>query len=87
MTDIFNRFSLDAIKWTDDVKAVVLILWLLVVLCGISSIISQPISRKNKVMWTLFILFVPLIGVLVYLPFSIRLENYPQLFAWRKKTY
>ncbi len=57
-----------------------LFLWLVVVGCAISSVFAQPIDRKQRIFWIALILGLPLVGLLAYLPFSVRRANHPMLF-------
>jgi uncharacterized membrane protein YoaK (UPF0700 family) len=86
MRDLLDRFTLDAIKFDYQVLAALLVIWFFVVGCAIHSVFSQRTKRSSRVAWSLFLIFCPIIGVLFYLPFSFRLENYPDLFIWRKST-
>lgn len=85
MSDVLYRFSFNAVKLDGQLGACVLTIWLLVLGCTVSSILNQPFSKKQRTFWLLVVICVPLIGLLWYLPFSIRKENYPGLFNTRKK--
>lgn len=87
MKDILSRFSWDAIRFDGQIVACAAVIWLLVVGCAISSVLNQPFNKQQRVFWITLILVFPLVGLLIYLPFSVRPENYPQLFIWRKKSY
>jgi len=56
------------------------LVWLIVVGCAVSSVLAQSFSRRQKIAWVSVILFVPLIGLMAYLPFSIRKSDLPLLF-------
>lgn len=86
MRDLLDRFTLDAIKFDYVVLAAMLVIWFLVVACAIQSVFTQRTKRSSRVAWSLFLIFCPIIGVLFYLPFSFRLEHYPDLFIWRKSS-
>lgn len=61
-----------------------LFLWLVVVACAISSVVAQPIKPKQRTFWIALILGLPLLGLLAYLPFSIRKDQHPLLFQAKK---
>ena len=84
MRDFIDRFTLDAIKFDYQVLAGMVIIWMLVVVCSIHSLLNQRIKPSTRNLWIAVILGLPVIGVLFYLPFSFRLENYPDLFIWKK---
>ncbi|HEY1173757.1 MAG TPA: PLDc N-terminal domain-containing protein [Verrucomicrobiae bacterium] len=84
MRELLDRFTLDAIKFDYQVLAGMILIWLVVLACVVSSIFHQGGTRGRRIAWICVVTFVPIIGVLIYLPFSFRLENYPDLFIWRK---
>lgn len=59
-------------------------IWLLVVICALTSIAGRRFSRRAKVMWAALVVGVPLLGLLAYLPFSLNQELFPLLGVWRK---
>jgi hypothetical protein len=85
MSELLYRFSLDAVKLNKQALICAIGIWVLVLGCAISSIVSQPFSKKQRTFWFLVICGVPFLGVLSYLPFSIRREHYPGLFNIKKK--
>jgi hypothetical protein len=84
MRELFNRFSWDAIKFNDQVLACLVVIWGAVLLCAISSIRHQPFGKTQRAFWMTLVVTVPLLGLLLYLPFSFRAANYPELFFWRR---
>jgi ABC-type sugar transport system permease subunit len=80
MQEILNRFSLQAIKFNTFVLMAMIAVWVVVIACALSSIFSQPFSRRQKFFWTVFVIAVPLVGVLAYLPFSFNREDLPDIF-------
>jgi hypothetical protein len=80
MTELIYRFSVDAVKLNKQVLVCSLAVWMIVIGCTIMSIVGQPFSKKQRMFWVLMVVGVPLFGLLSYLPFSIRKENYPGLF-------
>lgn len=84
MSEILDRFSLDAIKFDLPILLGMIFAWLIVVGCAVQSVWIHSKSRGTAAMWTAFIVLCPIVGVLVFLPFSFRLEHYPDLFIWKK---
>ncbi|MGV3756844.1 MAG: PLDc N-terminal domain-containing protein [Verrucomicrobiota bacterium] len=84
MSEILGRFSLDAIKFDFWVGFGMVAAWLMLVVCAVHSIWMHSKHKNSAILWTLVVVFVPVIGVLVYLPFSFKLEHYPDLFIWKK---
>jgi len=83
MSEIISRFSLHAAKFSGQVWICLGLIWLVVVITTITSIYAQPFSARQRNFWTLTVIFVPLFGVLAYLPFSFRREHLAQLFFLR----
>jgi hypothetical protein len=82
--ELFNRFSLESIKFNAFVLGAMIIVWVVVIACSASSVLARPFSRGQKVFWVVFIIAVPLIGVLAYLPFSFNREDLPDILIGRK---
>ncbi len=92
MSEILNRFSLDAAKFNAQVVACLIVSWIALVASSIASINSQRLTERQRRFWIMLVAAVPLFGVLAYLPFSVRREDLPQVFLlklqrdrWRKK--
>lgn len=83
MSDIFSRFSLHAAKFSGQVWICLAVIWLIVLGCTITSIYAQPFSARQRKFWVFAVVFIPLLGVLAYLPFSFRREQLAQLFFIR----
>jgi len=62
-----------------------LIIWVIVSACVISSILNQPFTKKQRFFWSVFVLAVPVIGILAYLPFSFNKEEVPDIFLMKHK--
>ena len=60
-----------------------LLIWAAIVYCAIVSINSQGFSERQRRLWLWIIVCVPLLGLLAYLPFSIRREDLPQVFLMK----
>lgn len=85
MREILSRFSWDAIKFDDQVLACMVVIWGVVLMCAVSSIRSQNFGKIQRAFWLTLVIFVPLVGLLFYLPFSFRAANYPEFFFWRRQ--
>jgi hypothetical protein len=77
MSELLHRFSFATANWNGQILACVLILWLLIVGCAISSIRAQGFSHGQRRFWIGIVLLMPVIGLLAYLPFSVRQEDSP----------
>jgi hypothetical protein len=84
MSEIMYKFSGDAVKVDGQMLACALLVWFIVLGCALSSVLTQPFSKKQRTFWAFVVLGLPLLGLLAYLPFSIRKENYPGLFNSKK---
>ena len=62
-----------------------LVLWLIITGCAISSILSQPFTKKQRLFWIVFVLVAPMIGILAYLPFSFNKEEVPDIFLMKQR--
>jgi hypothetical protein len=85
MQDFLNKFSWDAIKFDYQILVCCIFIWIAVIGCAISSILKQPMARRQKFMWMGIIIAFPLAGLFVYLPFSIRREGHSQWWDWKPK--
>src|SRR5258707_945123 len=83
MSEIFKRFSLEAAKFNSQVLLSLLLIWMAIVYCAIVSINSQGFSERQRRLWIWIIVAVPLLGLLAYLPFSVRREDLPQVFLMK----
>lgn len=86
MIDILYKFSWDTIKFDFQVLACMIVVWIAVLVCAISSIISRHFPTWMRVFWISLIVCLPAIGLLFYLPFALKNEGGPEmLFAKRMK--
>ena len=83
MSELLNRFSFQASKFNAQIAACFSVLWLVVLWCVVASILAQPFSPRQRLFWIAVVVFVPLFGVLAYLPFSFKREDLPQFFAMK----
>jgi hypothetical protein len=80
MSELLNRFSLEAAKFNGQVFLCLLAIWAAMVYCAIVSINSQAFSERQRRAWLFAVIGIPLLGMLAYLPFSVRREDLPQIF-------
>lgn len=84
MSEFFNnRLSFQMDKLTYQVWGIALVIWLAVLICAIGSLMNQPFSRRQRIVWIVLMVGVPILGVLAYLPFSIRRDELPTAFLGR----
>ena len=84
MKELISRFSWNAIKFNGQVLTCMILIWLAVVGCTISSIGKQSFSVAQHRFWVAFVILVPIIGVLCYLPVCFDADKHPELFFWRR---
>jgi len=85
MSELAYQFSLHAAKFTGQVWVCLGVIWLVVLACAFTSIQAQPFSARQQKFWISVVVFVPILGVLAYLPFSFQREHLAQLFFIRLK--
>ncbi len=85
MSDILNRFSLDAAKFNSQILICLVLVWLVVLGTAVSSVMSRPFTKKQRVFWILLMLFVPVFGLLAYLPFSASVGKHEANFGFGGK--
>lgn len=85
MSELLNRFSFQFSKLTVPVLAALGAIWMVILICTISSILTQPFSKTQRLFWIAIVVLVPFAGVLAYLPFSIKREDLPQIFLAKPK--
>jgi len=61
------------------------LIWLVVLVCAVGSIFNKPWNGRRRLFWLLTILCVPLVGLLIYIPFSI--DNPKAFIEWVKKIF
>ena len=83
MSEILSRFSLDAAKFNVQILLCLLAIWAALSICAIFSINSQSFSNPRRWLWISIVVFIPLLGLLAYLPFSVRREDLPHLWQMR----
>ncbi len=81
---------LEKLKWinfsnpntTTEVMVCLALVWLIVLGCTLWSIRTHEFRRPVRWFWTGVVVLVPLIGLLVYLPFSLMRESVPFANLW-----
>jgi len=85
MSQLLSRFSFSTAKWNSQVAICLLLVWMAIVFCAISSIRSQGYSDLQRRFWIAVIVFVPIFGLLAYLPFSFKHEDLPTHLTLRTR--
>ena len=83
MREIFSRFTFQESKLTTQIWLIASALWLVVLSCAIASICAQPFSKRQRAVWIVLVVCIPILGLLAYLPFSIRRDELPTAFLIR----
>lgn len=82
--DLLSRhFTLESANTNMQTLTCAVVIWMTVVICTVTSIWSRPFSFSAKVCWAIIVLFIPLLGVLCYLPFAASGELFPVTGFWR----
>ncbi len=85
MLEFFYKFSWESIKFDYQVLACIILVWTAVVVCAVFSIMSRPFNLWQRAFWIALIVCLPAVGLLFYLPFSLKAENSPEVFFARKQ--
>ena len=83
MRELFSRFTFQESKLTTQIWVFATFLWLVVLSCAIASICAQPFSKRQRFIWISLVVLIPFLGLLAYLPFSIRRDELPTAFLIR----
>ena len=83
LSHLLHRFSYDAIKWNWQVGFCMFVIWMVLLVCAITSIASQPWSVPRRWTWIAVVLLLPGLGLLAYLPVAFRNRNYAEWFILR----
>ncbi len=84
MLEYFYKFSWDSIKFDYQVLACLILVWTAVVVCAVFSIMSRPFNLWQRAFWITLIVGLPAVGLLFYLPFSLKAESSPEVFFARR---
>lgn len=83
MSEFINHLTFQMDKLTTQVWVAVIGIWLAVLACAIGSLLNQPFGRRQRIVWLVLMVALPILGVLAYLPFSIRRDELPTAFLGR----
>lgn len=86
MSELLERFSFQYAKFNPQVALCLAIIWVAVLACASSSILSQPFTKKQRIFWLLLVLLLPGVGLLAYLPFSFSKEEIPEFFLLKSQN-
>jgi len=87
MSDFLSRFSFNAVKFNWQVAVCMGLIWLALVACAVSSLFTRPWNKRQRVFWILWIICVPGIGLLSYLPFSLNTSRPTAVFSRKQKKH
>ncbi len=82
---LLYRFDFQTAHWDARIGGMLLLIWVLIVVCAISSIRSQSMSVGQQRLWIAIVILLPLVGLLAYLPFAVRRDEMPHYFRFRSK--
>lgn len=85
MSTLLDRFNFHQAQWNGAIIICLVFVWACVIGCVISSILSQPFDRRQRVFWIAMVTVLPCLGILAYLPFALRKEDLPMLFHRKPK--
>ncbi len=80
---ILGKFDFANPHYNADIVFLLLLIWVGLVGCCIWSILGQRYSFPLKLFWIVLVVALPGLGLLLYLPFSMRGELFPLLGFWR----
>lgn len=80
---IMGKFDFANPHFTTDLALLLLVIWVGLVGCCIWSILGQRYSFYLKLIWIVLVVALPGLGMLLYLPFSLKDELFPLLGFWR----
>ncbi len=80
---LVDKFDFSNPTFDSRVAMLILIIWVIALGCVIWSILSQRFNLAVKLVFILLVIALPGVGVLVYLPFSLRQDLFPLLGIWR----
>jgi len=86
MNSLIYKFSLDAVKFNNQILVCVILIWLATLACTISSVFDQPFTPRQRTFWMTLLIAFPIIGLLAYLPFSFKREELPLVFRSRNQA-
>ena len=82
-----NRFNFAHPSITTEVMLFGCVIWVAVWGCAMWSIVSKYDRLPARLFWMAVVTFLPLVGLMIYLPFSLRQEFFlPYLFRYGRKS-
>jgi hypothetical protein len=85
LSKLLNRFDFLNAQWDPRVGICLAVIWVIILFCAVSSIRAQGFGPAQQRFWTAVVIFVPILGVLAYLPFSIKRDDLPHYFRFKPK--
>lgn len=85
MSQLLYKFSLESAKFNTEVLTAILLIWAAVLSCALASVTGQPFTSGQRRFWIAVIVCFPVVGMLAYLPFSIRKEDLPEIFLLKRE--
>lgn len=82
---LLYRFDPQTAHWDARVAAFLPLVWILILICAISSIRSQSMGPGQQRFWIAVVILLPVIGLLAYLPFAVKADDMPHYFRFRSK--
>ncbi len=81
---IVSKFDFGNPQFSRGIAICLLLVWVMVLGCVVWSILGQKCKPYVKLLLILMVVGIPGLGVLFYLPFSLKEELYPFIGFWRK---
>lgn len=82
--ELLSRFDFSNPNMSDQVLVAMVAIWVLVLLCAATSIMTRPFRLRTRLFWLAVVVLLPLVGLLLYLPFSLREQQFPYTGFWFK---
>lgn len=82
---LLYRFDFETAHWDARVAVCLFLIWTVILICAVSSIRSQGFSAGQQRLWITLVTCVPVVGLLAYLPFSVKQDDMPHYFRFRPK--
>lgn len=85
MSEVLSGIGFSFAKWDTTAWTCTLVLWLALLACALTSIRTQPFGTVQRRCWMLVVIALPIVGLLVYLPFSMK-RGSPTLRGWIREN-
>lgn len=83
---LLNRFDFFNAHWDPRAGVCIAIIWAVILASAISSIRARGFGRTQQRFWIAVVVVFPIVGLLAYLPFSIKRDDLPHYFRFRSRT-